>query len=391
MGSAPWTFTFRDELYRAPTTAEACSKEDFHLWNLPHSIRMVVNVMSLEDHPDGRAGAESNCSHISPPEAVGGIGGAVPLSALGDEAYSKLSCEVHTFRAAVALAAEKGRKGTRIKLPPGTIKLMAAVELNTPVWIEGCSALAPDPTFKSGEVHGHARKLSSVLQASGQHRLLQIGREVSVHLSALRLERGRALALSKGVYLGGAVFNEGYLSMVNCAFAFNHAVYGGAVYSENGVLQSCRLTFFNNQAACCGGAAFTASTHASAVHPFPIYRNSFRDTLGVCAPEHYHPDHAMLLGNAPMDVGRGREDSRHTINILGHAGYRPRMPFDDAGWTNVAVPAQFGSLDHLKEEIARMHANQGRQGMLDPVGELGARLWTPVTAAAGQIWENLVG
>jgi predicted outer membrane repeat protein len=103
---------------------------------------------------------------------------------------------------------------------------------------------------------------NTIINAKGAGRIFIIKSGVTVTIEGLTLANGTAS--NPGAYSGGAILNDGTLTLSGCTFTNNMAVsYGGAIFNRGTVAGLSGCTFTNNTVLNSGGAIYNSGAMGS--------------------------------------------------------------------------------------------------------------------------------
>lgn len=103
---------------------------------------------------------------------------------------------------------------------------------------------------------------NTIINAKGAGRIFIIKSGVTVTIEGLTLANGTAS--NPGAYSGGAILNDGTLTLSGCTFTNNRAVsYGGAIFNRGTVAGLSGCTFTNNTVLNSGGAIYNSGAMGS--------------------------------------------------------------------------------------------------------------------------------
>jgi predicted outer membrane repeat protein len=161
--------------------------------------------------------------------------------------------------------------------------------------------------------------------------LLQVNLDKTVTISRVRFSGGRELNSQQGY--GGAIYNQGTLSVESCIFDDNQAIInGGAIYS-NGKSKSTTVkgcTFYNNKATNYGGAIHIYGGTLT------MTGNLFYKNVGTAwGPVISYNEGATLSGNVPVKI---YSKGYNVIDVTFGTGKT------QSGWMDVEGDASFSDL-----------------------------------------------
>lgn len=135
------------------------------------------------------------------------------------------------------------------------------------------------------------------LDANQQATVLRISPGVTVTLRGIALRRGRST-------LGGAILNEGTLTLDHCLLTDNTAENGGAI-ANYGTLHLLESVISNNTASASGGGIFTAANAVTRITNSILTANIANDGGGFMSLGDTVISHSILSGNSAYGNGGG--------------------------------------------------------------------------------------